>query len=131
VRCGAVLFAAVLHAGWNAIAKSIPDRLVASALIGVAFAVCGAIGVLLLPMPASSAWPFVIASSALQVGYMSLLTGALPWGVRPGVSAGPRVVAVLVTVVAVTALGEQLNATELLGVALLCSASGTLVLVNA
>jgi uncharacterized membrane protein len=38
---------------------------------------------------------------------------------------------VLVTVVAVTALGEQLNATELLGVALLCSASGTLVLVNA
>lgn len=38
---------------------------------------------------------------------------------------------VLVTVVAVTALGEQLNATELLGVALLCSALGTLVLVNA
>jgi hypothetical protein len=77
---GTVLFAAVLHAGLNAIAKSIPDRLVASALIGVAFAVCRAIGVLLLAMPASSAWPFVMASSALQVGYTLLLTGAYPHG---------------------------------------------------
>jgi hypothetical protein len=77
---GAVLFAAVLHAGWNAIAKWIPDRLVASALIGVAFAAGGAIGALLLPMPASSAWPFVIASSGVLVGYMLLLTSAYSHG---------------------------------------------------
>jgi len=128
---GAVLFAAVLHAGWNAIAKWIPDRLVASALIGVAFAAGGAIGALLLPMPASSAWPFVIASSGLQVGYMLLLTSAYSHGEFGRVYPLARGLSpVLVTVVAVTALGGQLNAGELLGVAALCSALGTLVLVK-
>ena len=45
---GLVLFAALLHAIWNAIAKAIPDRLVASALIGVVYLVCGALGALVL-----------------------------------------------------------------------------------
>jgi hypothetical protein len=31
----------------------------------------------LLPMPAPIAWPFVLASSALQVGYMLLLTSGV------------------------------------------------------
>jgi hypothetical protein len=64
---GMVLFAALLHAIWNAIAKSIPDRLVASALIGVVYLVGGALGALLLPLPAAGAWPFLIGSAVLQV----------------------------------------------------------------
>ena len=127
---GAVLFAAVLHAGWNAIAKWIPDRLVASALIGVAFAVGGAIGALLfrcrLHRPGRSSSRRRAAGRIHVVADQRLLA----WGVRPGVSAGPRVVAGAGDRVAVTLLGEQLNAAELLGVALLCSALGALVLVK-
>jgi hypothetical protein len=52
-----VLLAAVLHAGWNAIAKWIPDRLVASALIGAVYLVGGAIGALVLPIPAPRPGP--------------------------------------------------------------------------
>ena len=128
---GAVLFAAILHAGWNAIAKWIPDRLVASALIGVSFAVGGAAGAIVLPMPSSEAWPFVLASSALQVGYMLLLTSAYSHGEFGRVYPLARGLSpVLVTAVAVTFLGEEINAAELFGVALLCSALGALVLVK-
>jgi uncharacterized membrane protein len=128
---GAVLFAAVLHAGWNAIAKWIPDRLVASALIGVAFAAGGAVGALVLPMPSVAAWPFVIASSVLQVGYMLLLTSAYSHGEFGRVYPLARGLSpVLVTMVAVTVLGEQLSVAELFGVALLCSALGALVLIK-
>ena len=48
-----VLFAAALHAGWNAIAKHIPSRLAASTLIGLAYLVGGAVGLILLPLPAT------------------------------------------------------------------------------
>ena len=131
VLIGAVLFAAVLHAGWNAIAKWIPDRLVASALIGVSFAVGGAVGALVLPMPSPEAWPFVIASSALQVGYMLLLTSAYSHGEFGRVYPLARGLSpLLVTAVAVAFLGEEINVAELLGVALLCSALGALVLVK-
>ena len=48
-----VLFAAALHAGWNAIAKHIPSRLATSTLIGLSYLVGGAVGLLLLPLPAT------------------------------------------------------------------------------
>jgi drug/metabolite transporter (DMT)-like permease len=123
-----VLLAAVLHAGWNAIAKSIGDRLVAAALIGLVYLVRGGFGALMLATPAPGAWPFLLGSAALQVGYLLLLTGAYAHGefgrVYPlacGLSP------LLVTIVAVTVLRERPGVAELLGIALVCTALGALV----
>jgi drug/metabolite transporter (DMT)-like permease len=128
---GMVLLAAVLHAGWNAIAKWIPDRLVASGLIGAVYAVGGAIGALILPFPSPGAWPFLIASSAVQVGYLLLLTSAYSRGEFGRVYPLARGLSpVLVTIVAWTALGEQLSVGELIGIGLVCGALATLVLVG-
>ncbi|AXK36776.1 EamA family transporter [Streptomyces armeniacus] len=69
----AVLAAAVTHAGWNAIAHGIKDQLVAFSLIGAADLVCGAAVAAYAPLPAAGAWPYLIASVLLHIGYQALL----------------------------------------------------------
>jgi drug/metabolite transporter (DMT)-like permease len=69
----AVLLAALLHAAWNAVAHAITDRLVGFALIGAAATAGGVVLTLLVPAPASAAWPFLLASGVLHVGYNLLL----------------------------------------------------------
>ncbi|RPE43231.1 hypothetical protein EDD90_6423 [Streptomyces sp. Ag109_O5-1] len=69
----AVLVAAVTHAGWNAIAHRITDKLVGSSLIAAGGVL---IGLLLMPfaaVPAAAAWPYLIASSVVHVAYFALL----------------------------------------------------------
>ncbi|MFF4954503.1 EamA family transporter [Streptomyces chattanoogensis] len=69
----AVLLAAVTHASWNAIAHGIRDQLVAFTLVGGGGALCGlAIGAF-APLPASAAWPYLLASVALHLVYQALL----------------------------------------------------------
>lgn len=127
---GMVLVSAVLHASWNAIAKVIPDRMVAAGWFGSVAVVCGAVGAVFLPMPAGPSWPFLIGSAVIQVGYVLLLTSAYAHGEFSRVYPLARGLSpLLVTVVAVTALGEHLTAGELIGIALVCAALGTLVLV--
>lgn len=75
-----VLATAGLHAGWNTAAKSVGDRWVSSALIGSVYAVVGIVVVVVLPLPESAAWPFVVGSVVLQVGYLLLLTTAYEYG---------------------------------------------------
>lgn len=76
----AVLAAAVTHAGWNAIAHGIRDQLVAFSLIGVADVVCGALVAAYAPVPAAGAWPYLIASVLLHIGYQALLMRAFRLG---------------------------------------------------
>ncbi|MFG2959683.1 EamA family transporter [Streptomyces sp. NPDC048291] len=69
----AVLLAAVTHAGWNAIAHRISDKLVGSSLIAGGGVL---IGLLLMPftaVPAAGAWPYLIASAVVHVAYFALL----------------------------------------------------------
>lgn len=69
----AVLVAAVTHAGWNAIAHKITDKLVGFTLItggGVL------IGLALTPFaafPAAAAWPYLLASAVVHIVYFALL----------------------------------------------------------
>ena len=67
------LVAAVLHAVWNALAHGGSDRLVGFALIGVAYTAVGGVGALVLGLPPSAAWPFVLASALLHAIYNLLL----------------------------------------------------------
>lgn len=71
-----VLGSALLHGTWNALAKLIPDRLVSSALIGIAYLVLGGLGCLVLPVPEAASVPALLLSVGLQTAYLILLTAA-------------------------------------------------------
>ena len=64
-----VLFAALLHATWNALVKGSRDRAAALAYISMGHVIPGAILVMFLPMVAPEAWPFIIASTVIHWGY--------------------------------------------------------------
>ncbi|MFI9767142.1 EamA family transporter [Streptomyces sp. NPDC052415] len=69
----AVLLAAVTHAGWNALAHHIPDKLAGFALISGGGVV---VGLALMPftaVPAAGAWPYLLASAVIHIGYYALL----------------------------------------------------------
>src|SRR5438552_17643236 len=70
---GIVLFAAALHASWNAIVKGAGDKLLTTVLVAAAASMVGAVTLPLLRQPNSASWPFIGASAALQVGYFVLL----------------------------------------------------------
>jgi drug/metabolite transporter (DMT)-like permease len=64
-----VLGAGVLHAGWNAIAKYVDDRLTAFGLIGVLSTVAGGATLLVTGWPAGAAVPFAVGSAVLHIAY--------------------------------------------------------------
>ncbi|WP_250558625.1 DMT family transporter [Pseudonocardia lacus] len=76
----AVLAAALLHAAWNAIAHGTPDRLVGFAVMGVTDVVGGGALALVGGFPSAQAWPYVVASAAVHVGYNLLLLAGYQLG---------------------------------------------------
>jgi drug/metabolite transporter (DMT)-like permease len=76
----AVLFAALLHAGWNAVVKLGLDRFSSVLLLAL---VQGGIALALLPFvppPARAAWPWVLLGSGLHTGYKLFLIRAYGQG---------------------------------------------------
>jgi drug/metabolite transporter (DMT)-like permease len=69
----AVLFAAVTHASWNAIAHQITDKLVGFTLIAGGGMLIGLVMVPFVAFPASGAWPYLGASALIHVAYYVLL----------------------------------------------------------
>ncbi len=76
----AVLAAALLHAAWNSIAHGIGDRLVGFALIGVVDLVGGGALAAFAGLPAPGAWPYIVASAAVHIGYNLLLLASYELG---------------------------------------------------
>lgn len=114
----AVLLAAVTHAAWNAIAHGIRDQLVAFALIGVADVACGAVVIAYTPIPAAGAWPYLLASVALHVGYQVLLMRSFrlgDFGQMYPIARGTAPLAV--TVLAVVFVHERPSGWQTAGVA--------------
>lgn len=64
-----VLFAALLHASWNALLRSGEDKLWSMTMMCIAVAGCSAIAACVLPMPAVQSWPYAALSAVLHVGY--------------------------------------------------------------
>lgn len=118
-----VLLAALLHSGWNAIAKAIPDRLVSSTLIGIIHLIVGGIAVFFCPVPRAEAWPALILSAVLQTTYMLLLTAAYARSEFGRVYPLTRGVAVIgVTGASAVLLHESLLPVQLCGVAIVSAA---------
>ncbi len=119
----AVLFSAVLHGTWNVIAKVIPNRLVAAALIGIPNFVLGAIGCVIFPLPAAESWPLLLISAVLQASAFILVTAAYAYTEFGRAYPMSRGIAILgITIVSVLALGESLTGWQALGVAIIAGA---------
>ncbi|MEU6280922.1 DMT family transporter [Streptomyces sp. NPDC047028] len=76
----AVLFAAVTHASWNAIAHRITDKLVGFTLISGGGLLIGLALAPFVAFPASGAWPYLLTSSCVHVAYYALLMTAFRLG---------------------------------------------------
>lgn len=114
----AVLLAAVTHATWNAIAHTIKDQVVAFTLIAGGGALIGAVAVCFAPLPASGAWPYLIVSAVLHLGYQALLMRSFSLGDFGQMYPIARGTApLLVTVLAAVFVGESLDGWQATGVA--------------
>jgi drug/metabolite transporter (DMT)-like permease len=76
----ALLGAAALHAGWNAIIRRDPDRDAAALAIAAGGAVLGAALIPFLPRIAPAAIPFAVASSFIHVVYYAMVARAYRLG---------------------------------------------------
>lgn len=118
----AVLVAAVTHASWNAIAHHIKDQLLSFTLICGGGALLGLVMAVFVPLPAAGAWPYLIASALLHVGYQALLMRAFTLGDFGQMYPIARGTAPLVvTVLAAVFLDEVPGGWQLLGVAVACA----------
>ena len=71
-----VLFAALLHASWNAVLKGGRDGLWGMTVMGIATSLACAAIVPFLPLPARASWPYIAGSALLHVGYNAFLIRA-------------------------------------------------------
>ncbi|TFY98580.1 EamA family transporter [Ramlibacter rhizophilus] len=118
---GAVLLGALLHAGWNTLVKSSTDKALDNALISLFGALLALPLVAGLGLPAATAWPWLLASALIHVGYYIALTQAyrhgdlgLTYPLMRGTA--PLLVALLSTLV----LGEPLRPLAWVGVLAVC-----------
>lgn len=123
----AVLAAAACHAGWNALLKLDLEPIAATAVVAVAS------GLVALPLtvpaglPDASAWPYLVASAIIHVGYFAALAEAYRGGDLGHVYPIARGSAPLLTATLASLLiGERLGGFGWAGVAVL--AAGILLL---
>ncbi|MGY4535445.1 drug/metabolite transporter (DMT)-like permease [Pseudomonas sp. TE3786] len=115
-----VLFSAFMHASWNAVVKSSPDRLSSMAMVdSVAF--CIALAVLpFVPLPSLQVWGVIALSTLVNLFYRYFLIRAYQFGdfgqVYPLVRGLPPL---LVVVFAALWLGESLPPLGIVGVVVL------------
>lgn len=68
-----VLFGALLHAGWNALVRSAPDKLLDALLVVTGAGVLAAVGLPFLPVPLPASWPYLAASVLIHAGYFTFV----------------------------------------------------------
>lgn len=116
-----VLAAAVLHATWNALVKVNRDRFAAVAAIAAFGALSGPVLIALDATPRAEAWPFLIASALIHIGYNSFLV--LAYRVADLSHAYPLArgsAPLLATVGGVMLAGDVLAPTAFAGIVVIC-----------
>ena len=118
----AVLFAALLHASWNALIKSGSDKALDTALIHVMGCAVGAALLAVVGLPQRAAWPWLAASVVVHIGYYIALAGAyrhgdlgLTYPIMRGT--GPLLVAFVLALSGGAIIDETLSLATWLGVA--------------
>lgn len=77
---GLALFAAILHASWNAFLRSGADRFWTMTVMTLAMTVAAVPVALILPLPATESWPYLVGSAFFQLAYGLLLVAAYRQG---------------------------------------------------
>ncbi|AOJ07181.1 DMT family transporter [Burkholderia mayonis] len=124
-----VLFAAILHATWNALLRSGADRLWSITMMSFATTAAAAVCAALLPLPARASWPYLTGSAVLQVGYSVFLAYAYQGAALSQVYPVVRgTVPLLVTLGGYAWAGQRLGGASLAGVALVSGGIASLTL---
>jgi drug/metabolite transporter (DMT)-like permease len=111
-----VLFAAFLHAVWNAMVKSTTDRALVIGAVSFTHALFGLVLICVSPAPLAVSWPYILASTIIHYGYYFLMFQAYRLGDLSQVYPISRGLApVLVALGAYLAIGESLSPAALLG----------------
>jgi phosphonate utilization associated putative membrane protein len=117
-----VLLGALLHASWNALVKSSADKTLDTALIHVLCSLLALPVCLYVGLPVAQAWPFILASLVIHVGYYFALSGAYKHGELGLTYPLMRGTApLLVALSSMALLGEELSAMGWMGVLLISS----------
>lgn len=66
---GAVVFAAMLHAAWNAMLHGNRDRFLSMTWMSIAIAALATVVAVSVPLPAAACWPYIVASGLVHVFY--------------------------------------------------------------
>lgn len=115
-----VIASAALHAGWNALLKIGLDRFLTASLIQIGAGAVALLALPFVPMPNAAAWPWIVLSALLHIGYNVFLSRAYQYGdlgqVYP-LSRGSS--PLLVAGLSVLLLGELLPGGQLFGLAVL------------
>jgi drug/metabolite transporter (DMT)-like permease len=123
----AVLAAAALHAGWNALIKGSGDPFLTTAHMSMCVLLAITPLLLMVSVPIAAAWPWLVASAILHAAYRFSLIATYRAGDLAQVYPMARGAAPLATAVVTLALiGEALGWTGYLGIA--CLASGVAML---
>lgn len=115
-----VIAAAALHAGWNALLKIGLDRFLTASLIQIGAGIVALFALPFVAFPDAAAWPWIVLSALLHIGYNLFLSRAYQHGdlgqVYP-ISRGSS--PLLVAVLSILLLGEVLPAGQWLGLGVL------------
>jgi len=117
-----VLFAALLHATWNALVKSSSDKFLTAIVLCLAAGLIALPTLWFLPPPALACWPYLAASTVVHVVYFMLVASGYRNADMSFIYPLMRGSAPLVTaLLAVALLGETLGVGGWMGVSLLCA----------
>ncbi len=126
-----VIFAAALHAVWNALVKEGGDKLVAMTAVILGQAPLAAVSLLFVPSPAIESLPYLVAGIVLHVGYQLFLPLSYKIGDLSQVYPIARGTApLLVAGISVLFLSVKLSAMEILGITIIGAGIISLALVR-
>ncbi|NUT85205.1 EamA family transporter [Pseudomonas corrugata] len=114
-----VLFAALLHASWNALLRGGSDRLWSMTIMCIAIAIASVIAATLMVPPAAASWGYMVLSALLHVGYNLFLVRSYrvgDLGQTYPISRGSS--PALITLGGAVFAGERIAPGTLLGIAL-------------
>ena len=116
----AVMFAAVMHASWNAVIRSGGNRYQGMLLLTVTQGAMGLLMALFMPMPSGVVWLWVLGSGVFHTGYKLFLAAAYQHGDLSRVYPIARGAApMMVVIVGFILLPDSVQAKEYLGIGLI------------
>jgi drug/metabolite transporter (DMT)-like permease len=116
----AVMLAAILHAGWNAVIKTGLSKQTSMFLLALGGAVIGLAIVPFFPPPPPEVWPWLLASGLIHMAYQLFLAYAYEQGDLSRVYPIARGAApLMVLVVGLVALADPLSVPEIAGIVVL------------